>query len=172
VDSIEHGSFLDDEALELMKKKGTWYVPTALALQGVVERADKGQLPPELARKARAAATRHRETLRKAISRGVRIAFGTDAGVFSHGRNAEEFALLVGAGMTPADALRSATVSTAELLGVQDSLGTLEAGKLADVVAVPGDPLQDIRRTQQVFFVMKEGVVYRHDKAPAPVTTR
>lgn len=172
VDSIEHGSFLDDEALELMKKKGTWYVPTALALQGVIERADKGQLPPELERKARAAATRHRETLRKAISRGVRIAYGTDAGVFSHGRNAEEFALLVGAGMTPADALRSATVSTAELLGVQDSLGTLEAGKLADVVAVPGDPLQDIRRTQQVFFVMKEGVVYRHDKAPAPVTTR
>jgi imidazolonepropionase-like amidohydrolase len=154
-----------------MKKKGTWYVPTALALQGVVERADKGMLPADSARKARAAATQHRETIRKAVSRGVRIAFGTDAGVFAHGRNAEEFALLVAAGMTPADALRSATVSAAELLGVQDSLGTLEAGKLADVVAVPGDPLQDIRRTQQVFFVMKEGVVYRHDKAPTPPVT-
>jgi imidazolonepropionase-like amidohydrolase len=168
VDSIEHGSFLDDEALALMKKQGTYYVPTALALQGVMERLNKGQLPPENARKAQVANTKHREAIRKAISAGVRMAFGTDAGVFSHGRNAEEFGLLVEAGMKPADALRAATVVNAELLGVQESLGTLEVGKLADVVAVPGDPLQDIRATQRVFFVMKEGVVYRNDRAPVP----
>ncbi|WP_257463234.1 metal-dependent hydrolase family protein [Archangium lipolyticum] len=166
VDSIEHGSFLDDEALALMKQKGTWFVPTALALQGVLERADKGMLPPEIARKGREAAASHRQALRKALTSGVKVAFGTDSGVYPHGRNAEEFALLVGAGMKPAEALRAATVHAAELLGVRDSLGTLEAGKLADVVAVPGDPLQDIRRTQQVFFVMKEGVVYRNDRVP------
>lgn len=166
VDSIEHGSFLDDEALALMKKQGTYYVPTALALKGVMERADKGLLPPENVRKAQTASTKHRESIRKAIATGVKVAFGTDAGVFSHGRNAEEFGLLVDAGMKPADALRAATAVNAELLGVQESLGTLEPGKLADVVAVPGDPLQDIRHTQQVFFVMKEGVVYRNDRAP------
>lgn len=164
VDSIEHGSFLDDEALTLMKQKGTYYVPTALALQGVQERLEKGLLAPETVQKARAASSAHKTAIRKAISSGVRIAFGTDAGVFSHGRNAEEFALLVAAGLKPAEALRAATSVNAELFGVQESLGTLEPGKIADVVAVPGDPLQDIRRTQQVFFVMKDGVVFRHDK--------
>ncbi|WNG33884.1 amidohydrolase family protein [Archangium violaceum] len=164
VDSIEHGSFLDDAALALMKQKGTYYVPTALALQGVQERLDKGLLAPETALKARTASTAHKTAIRKAISTGVRIAFGTDAGVFSHGRNAEEFALLVAAGLSPADALRSATSVNAELLGVQDSLGTLETGKIADVVAVPGNPLQDIRLTQRVFFVMKDGVVFRNDR--------
>ena len=169
VDSIEHGSFLDDEAIDLMRRNGTYYVPTTLALQGVRERMDKGLLPPETVKKAQAALSRHREALRKAISKGVRIAFGTDAGVFAHGRNGEEFALLVDAGMPPAQALRAATAVNAELLGLTDSLGVLEPGKLADVIAVPGDPLQDIRRTQQVFFVMKEGVVYRNDRAaPLP----
>jgi imidazolonepropionase-like amidohydrolase len=167
VDSIEHGSFLDDEALALMKKQGTYYVPTALAFQGVKERADKGLLPPENVLKVQAVDVKRKEALRKAITSGVRIAFGTDAGVFAHGRNAEEFGLLVDAGMKPADALSAATRVNAELLGLQDQLGTLEAGKLADVVAVPGDPLQDIRRTQQLFFVMKEGVVYRNDRGPA-----
>ncbi|HYO59123.1 amidohydrolase family protein [Archangium sp.] len=171
VDSIEHGSFLDDETLELMRRNGTYYVPTALALQGVKERLDKGLLPPETVKKAQAALARHRESLRKAVGRGVRIAFGTDAGVFAHGRNGEEFALLVEAGVPAAQALRAATIINAELLGLTDSLGVLEPGKLADVVAVPGDPLQDIRRTQQVFFVMKEGVVHRDDRAPAPATT-
>ena len=129
---------------------------------------DKGLLPPESVKKAQAALARHRESLRKAQAKGVRIAFGTDAGVFAHGRNAEEFALLVDAGMPNAQALRAATLVNAELLGLTDSLGVLEPGKLADVVAVPGDPLQDIRRTQQVFFVMKEGVIHRNDRAPLP----
>jgi imidazolonepropionase-like amidohydrolase len=172
VDSIEHGSFLDDEALELMKRKGTYFVPTAMALRGVRERFEKGLLSPEQIPKFKAAEAGARQTLRKAISRGVRIAFGTDAGVFSHGRNAGEFALLVEGGLSPVDALRAATSVNAELLGVADRLGTLEPGKLADVVAVPGDPLQDIRRTEQVFFVMKEGVVYRNDRATPPVVAR
>jgi imidazolonepropionase-like amidohydrolase len=168
VDSIEHGSMLDDEALELMKKKGTWYVPTAMAFQDVKERADAGRLPEENVRKVRAVDAKRKESLKKAIARGVKIAFGTDAGVFSHGRNAGEFALMVEAGMAPAEALRTATVHAAELLGLSDTLGTLEPGKLADVVAVPGNPLQDIRKTEAVFFVMKEGVIHRHDSAPAP----
>jgi imidazolonepropionase-like amidohydrolase len=105
--------------------------------------------------------------MRKALARGVRIALGTDAGVFAHGRNAGEFRLLVEMGMRPAQALRAGTLDAAELLGVSARLGTLEPGKLADVVAVPGDPTQDIRRTEQVFFVMKEGAVYRNDRAAA-----
>ncbi|HYI02156.1 metal-dependent hydrolase family protein [Hyalangium sp.] len=170
VDSIEHGSFLDDEALELMKRKGTFYVPTAIALRGVKERYEKGLLAPEQIPKFKAAEASARQVLRKATSRGVRIAFGTDAGVFAHGRNAEEFALLVEGGLAPADALRAATSVNAELLGLVNQLGTLEAGKLADIVAVPGDPLQDIRRAERVFFVMKEGVIYRNDRAaPAAV---
>jgi imidazolonepropionase-like amidohydrolase len=172
VDSIEHGSFLDDEALELMKRKGTFYVPTIIALRGVRERYEKGLLSPEQIPKFKAAEAGQKLAVRKAIARGVRIAFGTDAGVFAHGRNAEEFALMVEAGLAPAEALRSATVVAAELLGLANQLGTLEAGKLADVIAVPGDPLQDIRRTQQVFFVMKEGVIYRNDRAAPPVVNR
>lgn len=173
VDSIEHGSLLDDEALDMMKKKGTWYVPTAMAFQGVRERADKGLLPEENIRKVRAVDEARRQALRKAIAKGVRIAFGTDAGVFKHGRNAGEFALMVEAGLPPVEALRAATVNAAELLGVSSTLGTLEPGKLADVVAVPGNPLQDIRKTESVFFVMKEGVIYRNDaQAPAASAAR
>ncbi|GMU05629.1 metal-dependent hydrolase family protein [Corallococcus caeni] len=165
VDSIEHGTLMDDEGVALMKQRGTWYVPTALAFFGVKELADQGKLPPDTVAKLRAVDKRREHVLRKAISLGVRIAFGTDAGVFEHGRNAQEFALLVEAGLTPAEALRTATVNAAELLGVADKLGTLEPGKLADVVAVPGDPLKDIRVTQKVFFVMKEGVIQRDDTA-------
>ncbi|MBZ4329646.1 amidohydrolase family protein [Corallococcus sp. AS-1-12] len=165
VDSIEHGTLMDDEGVALMKQKGTWYVPTAFAFFGVKELADQGKLPPDTVAKLRAVDRRREHVLRKAISLGVRIAFGTDAGVFAHGRNAAEFAQLVEAGLTPAEALRTATVNTAELLGVADRLGTLEPGKLADVVAVPGDPVKDIRATQKVFFVMKEGVIHRNDTA-------
>ncbi|MCE9671652.1 amidohydrolase family protein [Myxococcus stipitatus] len=172
VDSIEHGSFLSDEALDLMKQKGTWFVPTCMAFQGVKERADKGQLPEDNVRKIRAVQEARRQALKKALARGVRIAFGTDAGVFTHGRNAGEFALLVEAGLSPVEALRAATVNTAELLGVSASLGTLEPGKLADVVAVPGNPLQDIRKTEAVFFVMKEGVIHRHDAGATPSVAR
>jgi imidazolonepropionase-like amidohydrolase len=138
----------------------------------VRERYEKGLLAPEQIPKFKLAEASARQVLRRAISRGVRIAFGTDAGVFAHGRNAEEFALLVEGGLTPADALRAATSVNAELLGLVNQLGTLEAGKLADVVAVPGDPLQDIRRTEQVFFVMREGVIYRNDRAAPSAVAR
>jgi imidazolonepropionase-like amidohydrolase len=162
IDSIEHGSFLDDEALRLMKEKGTFYVPTLMAVEGIRERLAAGaRMDPRQERKARLAMDAIDATVRKAITMGVRIAMGTDAGVYPHGRNAEELHLLVDRGMKPIDALKATTSVDAELFGILDRTGTLEAGKLADVVAVPGDPVADIRNVEKVMFVMKEGVVYR-----------
>jgi imidazolonepropionase-like amidohydrolase len=160
IDSIEHGSFLDDEALRAMKAKGTYLVPTAMAVEYTGRRAVK--FPPEIQAKAKAAADAHGEALRKAIRAGVRIAFGTDSGVSPHGRNAEEFALLVQHGLSPTAALMTIP-TTAALLGLERSIGTLEAGKEADVVAVAGDPLADIHATERVRFVMKGGTIYRRD---------
>lgn len=159
VDSIEHGSFLDNEALDLMKQHGTWLVPTLIAGDAVAE--DMSKLDPRVVRKANAANRIKYETFRSAVVKGVKIAFGTDAGVFRHGRNAEEFQLMVKGGMKPVDVLRSAALGDAELFGIADTVGTLEAGKMADMVAVPGDVTADMRATQRVFFVMKEGVVYK-----------
>lgn len=159
IDSIEHGSFLDEEALTMMKQKGTYFVPTLMALESLMPMLDK--LDPLQARKARIAFNSINETTAKAIRMGVKIALGTDAGVFTHGRNNGEFALLVKLGMKPVDALKAATSGDAELLGVADTLGTIEAGKFADIVAVPGNPLTDITATERVLFVMKEGVVYK-----------
>jgi len=163
IDSIEHGTFLDDEALELMKARGTWYVPTLMAAEGLKERLTDGYLPPPVAAKARAASAALDGTVRKAIAKGVKIAVGTDAAVYPHGRNAGELVRLVELGMSPAQALRAATAGDAELLGVEARTGTIEAGKLADIVACPGNPLEDIRQVQKIGFVMKEGVVYRRD---------
>jgi len=165
IDSIEHGSFLDDEALEMMRARGTFLVPTLMAAEGLRERLERGSyFPPAVEAKARLAVSQMRATFRKAVQRRVRVAFGTDAAVYPHGRNAEEFRHMVELGMRPADALKAATSVAAELFGLSDRLGTLEAGKLADLVAVPGDPTADIRQTERVFFVMKEGVVYRNDR--------
>jgi imidazolonepropionase-like amidohydrolase len=164
VDSIEHGSFLDDEALNLMKAKGTYFVPTFLPLKVLMARLDT--LPPPTVPKAQAAQSHHAISFRNALAKGVKIAFGTDAGVYPHGDNAQEFRYMVEAGMKPLDALKSATSVNAQLLGLTEQLGVLEPGKLADVIAVPGDPVADIRQTEKVFFVMKEGVVYRNDRAP------
>lgn len=167
IDSIEHGSFLDDEALDMMKARGTFLVPTRMALLGVQERiANDSGLPRAIIDKGRAAIEASGKTFQRALAKGVRIAFGTDAGVYPHGRNAGEFYEMVRLGMKPADALHT-TANAAELLGWADRLGTLEAGKLADVVAVPGNPLDDIHQTEKVLFVMKDGVVYRNDRAPA-----
>ncbi len=169
IDSIEHGSFLDDEALDMMKSRGTFLVPTLMAHVGITERLERStNMPPQVAAKGRAAIAAARGMIKRAIAKAVRIGFGTDAAVYPHGRNAEEFHLLVEAGMKPVDALRAATSTDADLLGIADKLGTLDPGKLADVIAVPGDPTQEIRQTEKVFFVMKEGVVYRNDRAPAP----
>jgi imidazolonepropionase-like amidohydrolase len=165
IDSIEHGSFLDDEALDLMKQKGTYYVPTLMAAQGLSEQIQKGvPIPPAIKVKADDAIAHVHQTFQKAIAKGVKIGLGTDAAVYPHGRNAEEFHQMVDLGMKPIDALKAGTSSDADLLGLSSKIGTLEAGKLADVVAVPGDPLENIRQTEHVFFVMKEGVVYRNEK--------
>ncbi len=166
IDSIEHGTFLDDEALEMMKARGTVYVPTMMAAVGLREMINvPGAYPPAILEKAKHAAATLDSTVRKAISKGVKIGLGTDSAVYPHGRNAGELAELVRVGMKPVDALRAATMTDAELFGLADKLGSLEAGKLADVIAVPGDPLADIAATQKVLFVMKEGVVFRNDRA-------
>lgn len=164
IDSIEHGSFLDDEALRMMKERGTWLVPTLLAGEYVT--APQRKYPPEIAEKARAAMSKRSDMFRRAVKMGVRIAFGTDSGVSPHGVNAREFKLMVDHGMTPAAALRAATASAAELLGISRLTGTLEAGKEADVVAVPGDPFADITATERVSFVMKRGRIYKLNGSP------
>lgn len=165
IDSIEHGSFLDDEALDLMKAKGTYLVATLMAPEGLRERLEKGAyFPPPVEAKARQAIASIQSMFRKAVLKRVRIAFGTDAAVYPHGRNNEEFRHMVELGMRPVDALKAATSVNAELLGIADRVGTLEPGKLADIIAVPGDPTADIRQTERVFFVMKEGVTYKNEK--------
>ena len=165
IDSIEHGSFLDDEALDLMKQKGTYYVPTLMAAQGLSEQIQKGvPIPPAIKVKADDAIAHVHQTFQKAIAKGVKIGLGTDAAVYPHGRNAEEFHQMVDLGMKPIDALKAGTSSDAELLGLSSKIGTLETGKLADIVAVPGNPVENIRQTEHVFFVMKEGIVYRNEK--------
>lgn len=162
VASIEHGSIIDDETARLMKRRGTYLVPTMMAFDYVVQGARRGTLAPWSAAKALEIAPHAQESVRRAIRAGVPIAFGTDAGVFPHGTNADEFRLLVGAGMTPLQAIGAATGDAAKLLGVAD-LGTVQAGRLADVVAVRGDPLRDVERLKDVGFVMKDGVVYKRD---------
>jgi len=166
VNSIEHGSFLDDEALDMMKQRGTYLVPTLMAVQGLQEQLDKGvYLPPAIAAKARAAIAALRSTFQRAIAKGVKIGLGTDAAVYAHGRNAEEFHQMVDLGMKPIDALKAGTSGDADLLAIADKVGTLEANKIADVVAVPGNPLENIRQTEHVVFVMKEGAAYKNDRA-------
>jgi imidazolonepropionase-like amidohydrolase len=169
IDSIEHGSFIQDETLDLMKQRGTYLVPTLIAGESLGEKIDKGvYLPPAIIAKTRAALAARSQMFQHALAKGVKIGFGTDAAVYKHGRNAEEFHLMVDLGMKPIDALRSAAISDAELLGLQDKIGTLDTGKLADIVAVPGDPVENIRQTEKVFFVMKEGVIYRNDRSAPP----
>ena len=163
VRSIEHGTYMDDEVMRLMKEHGTYFVPTILAGKFVEEKAAIDGYFPEVVRpKAAAIGPVIFGTFAKAYKAGVRIAFGTDSGVSAHGDNAREFELMVAGGMPPMEAIRAATVVTAELLGVTDDLGTLETGKIADLIAVDGDPLADITELQRVRFVMKDGVVYKH----------
>jgi imidazolonepropionase-like amidohydrolase len=165
IDSIEHGSFLHEDTLDLMKQRGTTLVPTLLAGESIIQELEKGRvMDPRIVTKARAAHAQVSATFKTAVQKGVRIGFGTDAGVFVHGRNAEEFGLMVRGGMKPLDTLKAATSVDAELLDIADRVGTLEPGKLADLVAVPGNPTSDINVTRQVFFVMKEGTVYRNDR--------
>jgi imidazolonepropionase-like amidohydrolase len=159
VDSIEHGSFMKPETLTMMKRKGTFLTPTLMATEWIMNKLEN--YPPPLQAKAKAAATARSEMFRNALKLGVKISFGTDAAVFPHGQNAKEFKLMVDLGMTPIDALKAATANVAELLGIGQKVGTLEKGKLADVIAMPGDPTSDITATERVSFVMKEGKIIR-----------
>ncbi len=162
VRSIEHGTFMDDETIQLMKQHGTYLVPTLMAGKWVTEKAKIDGFFPDLVRpKAAAVGPVMVATFAKVYRAGVKIAFGTDTGVSAHGENAREFGLMVEGGMPEIEAIRSATAVTAELLGIAEEVGTLEVGKLADVIAVDGDPLEDISILQEVSFVMKEGVVYK-----------
>jgi imidazolonepropionase-like amidohydrolase len=163
VDSIEHGTFLQDDTLQLMKEKHVYLVPTLFAGDWVGQRADA--FPPAIRVKALAAAAEAQQMFQHAVKIGTPVAFGTDSAVEPHGLDAREFALMTKNGMTPAAALLSATAEASKLLGVDKDTGTLEAGKAADIVAVPGSPLQDIRATEHPTFVMKAGVVYvRHQE--------
>ena len=157
VDSIEHGSFLTEDTLKLMKAKGVYLVPTRMAVYWVSKMADT--YPPQIAAKARAAAAAHGTMFKAAVRIGVPIALGTDSGVFPHGMNAMEFGLMTDLGMTPAAALLAGTRDAAKLLGVQADVGTLEAGKAADIVAVPGNVLSDIHATEHPVLVMHLGHV-------------
>src|SRR5438128_7830074 len=159
VDSIEHGSFMKPETLTMMKKRGTFLTPTLMASEWIMGKLDN--YPPPLQAKAKAAATARSEMFRNAVKMGIKVSFGTDAAVFPHGQNAKEFKLMVDLGMAPIDALKSATANDAELLGIGQKVGTLEKGKLADVIAMPGDPTSDITATERVSFVMKEGKIIR-----------
>ncbi|HXW35381.1 MAG TPA: amidohydrolase family protein [Acidimicrobiales bacterium] len=158
IDCIEHGSLMSDETIDLMLERGTFLVPTTYLADGM----DVSRAAPELQRKAAEVFPRAKETIRRAVERGVRIACGTDAPAIPHGRNAKELIALVDRGMTPLDAIRAATIVSAELIDVSDR-GKLAPGLLADVIAVEGDPSADIGATEQVRFVMKGGHVYRHD---------
>ena len=161
IDSIEHGTFLDDEALQMMHDHGTYLVPTLSVRAGLAESI----FPPLVKAKADMAVKAQDDLVRRALKYNVKIALGTDAAVYPHGDNALEFQLMAADGMTPAQSLRAGMSVAADLLGMTSKVGTLEPGKFADVVAVPGNPLEDIKVTQSVVFVMKDGNVYRDDHA-------
>ena len=162
VNSIEHGTFMDDEGIKLMKQYGTWYVPTIIAGKSTADSAKiPGYYTDIVTPKALATGPQIQKTFAKAYKEGVKIAFGTDAGVYKHGMNWMEFGYMIEAGMKPMDAIKSATINAADLLGEKDKLGSIEINKLADIVAVDGDPLTDSKVFGKVVFVMKDGVVYK-----------
>src|SRR6266513_1008299 len=168
VDSIEHGSFMKPETLTTMKKKGTYLTPTLLASDWIMKKIDN--YPPALQLKAKEATAARSEMFRNAVKMGIKISFGTDAAVYPHGQNAKEFKLMVDLGMTPIDALKSAMANDADLLGIGQKVGTLEKGKFADIIAMPGDPTSDITASERVSFVMKEGKIIRRGTGTLPGT--
>ena len=163
VDSVEHCSYINDEAIAALKKNGTYLVPTLYLSDWLTENMQKVGMPEMYAKKMRDIIPVVRQNVGHAFANGVKVAFGTDAAVYPHGLNAHEFAVYVKLGMTPAQAIQTATVNAADLLGWSDKVGSLEAGKWADLIAVDGDPLQDVTRLQQVRFVMKGGAVVKND---------
>ncbi|WP_295993702.1 amidohydrolase family protein [Rugamonas sp.] len=168
VDSIEHGTYMNEEDMKLMKEHGTWYVPTIIAGKFVDEKAKiPGYFPPQVALKAAAVGPLIQGTAGRAYKAGVKIAFGTDAAIYPHGDNGKEFGYMVEAGMPAMFTIQAATTHAAELLKQDKDLGSISVGKLADLVAVPGNPLTDIGLMTKVGFVMKDGVVYKQDGKPA-----
>jgi len=165
-DSIEHGTLMDDESLKLFKSSKAYYVPTLSTINGYLERiaANPNAYAPEVRKKIDWRLSIAGEALKKAVPAGVKIAFGTDAGVSKHGRNADEFELMVKFGMTPATAIQAATVNAADLLGLADQVGSLEPGKSADLIGVQGDPLSDVTVLKKVSFVMKDGKVHKQER--------
>ena len=166
VDSIEHGTFMNEADMKLMKEHGTWYVPTIIAGEFVMGKAKEGWYPPQVARKALEVGPKIMATAGKAYKAGVRIAFGTDAGVYPHGENAQEFVYMTEAGMPPMYVIQAATTHAAALLKHSDDFGSITAGKYADIVAVSGNPLDDIALMKKVDFVMKAGTVYKQNGEP------
>ena len=164
VTSIEHGTYMDDEAIELFKKYGTWFVPTIIAGKSTADSAKiPGYYSDLVTPKALEVGPKIQATFAKAYKAGVKIAFGTDAGVYAHGKNWKEFVYMTEAGMPVLEAIKSATVSASELLGVTGQLGSIEKGKLADIIAVDGDPVKDVQSMGRVKFVMKNGMVYKNE---------
>jgi imidazolonepropionase-like amidohydrolase len=163
VDSVEHGSYIDDAGIAEMKKNGTYLVPTLYVAEWVVDNAERMHLTANMLSKAREVLPIARKNIARAFAGGVKVAFGTDAGVYPHGTNAHEFAVMVKVGLSPLQAIQAATVNAADLLGWSDRVGALGAGKWADIVAVDGDPLQDVTTLERVKFVMKGGVVVKNE---------
>jgi imidazolonepropionase-like amidohydrolase len=162
ITTIEHGTKMTEEVMDLMIKKGTYYVPTISAGKFVAEKAkEAGYYHPLVVPKALEIGPQIQQTFAKAYKRGVKIAFGTDAGVFPHGDNGKEFTYMAEAGMPPLEAIKSATIVAAGILGMSEKIGTIEAGKLADIVSTDENPLQNIKTMEKVSFVMKDGVVYK-----------
>jgi imidazolonepropionase-like amidohydrolase len=164
-DSIEHGTLMDDESLRLFRQSNAYYVPTLSTVNGYLERlrANPNAYTGEVRAKIEWRISVTGQALRRAVPAGVRIAFGTDAGVSLHGRNADEFPLMVQHGMTPMTAIQAATVNAADLLGLSAEVGTIEPGKSADIVALRGDPLADVGLLRNVNFVMARGRIHRQD---------
>jgi len=164
VDSIEHGSYIDDAGIAAMKQHGTYLVPTLYLGDWVIEHAEQTHMPAPLLAKAKAVIPAARQNVARAFAAGVKVGFGTDAAVYPHGMNAHEFAVMVKLGLTPLHAIQAATINDADLLGWSERVGSLEPNHFADIIAVDGDPLQDVSTLEHVKFVMKGGVVYKDEK--------
>ena len=163
VDSIEHGSYIDDAGIAAMKQRGTYLVPTLYLGDWFLENAPKLGVPPSMLKKGQEVMPAARKNVAHAFASGVKVGFGTDAAVYPHGLNAHEFAVMVKLGLTPLQAIQAATVNDADLLGWSDKIGVLEPGHYADIIAVDGDPLADVTTLERVKFVMKGGVVYKSE---------
>jgi imidazolonepropionase-like amidohydrolase len=166
VDSIEHGTYIDDDGIATLKRNGTYMVPTIYLNQWLMENMDKIGMPEFYRKKEEEVAKVSFDNMARSIRGGVKIAFGTDAGVYPHGQNAREFEYMVEAGMPAVEAILAATRNAADLLGQSANVGSLQVGRFADLIAVAGDPTKDIKLLTQVSFVMKSGVIYKRDGKP------